>query len=656
MFAVPVLPRRRAGPAQPPLRKRWVSIFAAVGVPLATHFRRREQWVSITRPGATAHSWCGSQLRRVPLKGGERGADTPSRHDPRPNEHKNKLGSHLMRVNKPITQEEYVLPDGEVIITRTDARGFITYANQAFLSSSGFTLAECMGQPQNIVRHPDMPPVVFADMWRTIRAGKAWTGIVKNRRKDGGFYWVRANVTPMLENGRAVGFMSVRVKPAAADVAAAEQLYRELREGRAPHIRFHEGEAIDTRWSRRIRCLARLPLVVGTWMMLGLIAFLFGAMSVLAQADAGGALMWSLALMGMGVALANAFYVSNRVAMPMRVAGTTAVRIIGGDMNCEFPESKDLDTQRLVRLLNQMNAKLLGVLKDAHHGIATMQIDVAHILDANEELSRRTSAHAAGLEEAAASMGRMTSTLQRSTENAEQANALSIRAARTTQRGQNVVRDLGETMSEIDAAAREIAEIVGLVDSIAFQTNLLALNAAIEAARAGEHGRGFAVVAQEVRALALRSSTSAANIRQLIDRSLTQVERGAKLAQDAGDTMEAIVTSVDHVTRFMGEILASSREQSAGIEQINRAVATMDQMTQQDAAMAEEVIGIATRVQQHSLRVRDALGAFDLGNSMSTSSLEQIEQFTPVHRYEQPATASDAGHAKVDAAPLRKAS
>lgn len=539
-----------------------------------------------------------------------------------------------MRLNEPITNDEYVLPDGDVIITRTDVHGRITYANQAFLASSGFPLDECVGQPQNMVRHPDMPRAAFADLWRTIRSGKAWTGMIKNRRKDGGFYWVRANITPMFEGERTVGYMSVRVKPSAQEIAAADALYRDMRQGRVPHLQFREGDIVDTRWIGRIKSVLQLPLIGGTWLVLGAIVALFVVMLGLhiAQVPVHSPMVWTVALLGISTAIFNAIYVTRKLALPMRTAGDIAVRIIGGEINREFPDSDDLDTRRLMRLLNQMNAKLLGVVKDTRLGIDEVSSGVAHIVEANEELSGRTNAHAAGLEETASSMEEMTATVKQNADNAAQANDLTARASQVTQRGQEVVREVVETMSSIATTSRKIADILGLIDSIAFQTNLLALNAAVEAARAGDQGRGFAVVAQEVRALALRSANSAGEIRELINESLMCVENGTHLVAEAGATMDEVVTSVKHVADIMGEIMSSSREQSAGIEQINQAVTDMDQITQEDAAMAQRVIGIAGTLRWQSNRVLEAINAFSHQVQSQRANVVSIRSATPSPR------------------------
>src|SRR4051794_3997079 len=172
-----------------------------------------------------------------------------------------------MRVNLPVTSEEYVLPEGEVIVTRTDLKGRVTYANDAFLRSCGFTREELLGKAHNIVRHPDMPPAAFQDLWDTIQTGKPWSALVKNRRKDGGFYWVKANVSPILENGRVVGYTSVRTKPAAADVEAAAALYKQINEGTARGVAIKGGEVLRTGTVGLLQRIWKLPFTLRCWLI-----------------------------------------------------------------------------------------------------------------------------------------------------------------------------------------------------------------------------------------------------------------------------------------------------------------------------------------------------------------------------------------------------
>lgn len=521
-----------------------------------------------------------------------------------------------MRNNQPITDEEYVLPDDEVIITHTDTRGCITYANQGFLRSSGFTLEECLGQPQNLVRHPDMPPGAFADLWQTIKAGKPWSGVVKNRRKNGGFYWVRANVTPMNEGGRLIGYMSVRVKAQPEEIRAAECLYRNMNAGRARHLKLQGGIVVDSSFSGRMHALMHLPLSTGTALILGGMGILFACIALICLFSAGqlsaAALHWMVAfsLLGCVMALANLIYVNVRVVAPMRRLTGAALRLVSGDVRTRFVLAGDPEVQVLTRALQQLSAKVSGVVRDSEMAADELLQGTQRIVSANAELAQRSNQHAAGLEQTAASLEELTSTVQRNTQHAADANNLAANASLVTSDGCEVVAAVAKAMGSISDSSRRIAEIVTLIDEIAFQTNLLALNAAVEAARAGEQGRGFAVVAQEVRSLAQRSATAAREIRDLISASQQSVDQGAELATRAEGTMQDVVKAVQGVTQIMEDIRNASLEQSKGIEQINQAVTHMDQITQDDAHMAQEVMDITTQLDHQSTQVRTAISAF----------------------------------------------
>jgi aerotaxis receptor len=524
-----------------------------------------------------------------------------------------------MRLNQPTTAEEYVLPDGEVIITRTDVHGRITYANQAFLTSSGFSLEECMGQPQNIVRHPDMPREAFADLWRTIKAGLPWTGLVKNRRKCGGFYWVRANVTPIVERGRVVGYMSVRVKPTAQEIRAAESLYASMRQGRARHLALIQGEVVDRRWWWRPIHAINASSITRTVMVFGSLAVTFVLQAFAARAPDLLANLAVPSLAGIGILLsaAGGIYYVTRVIRPIRKAERAAISILSGDLGCSFPPARDRDIGRLMGALNQMDAKLIGVLKDTRLGVEQMLSGALQIEEANVELSKRTQANAASLEEVAASMEELSSAVRRNSANAGQAKVQSAQASQVTERGREVVQQVVTRMHDIAEAARKMSEIIGLMESITFQTNLLALNAAVEAARAGELGRGFAVVAQEVRALAQRSATAAKEIKTLIDDSLSKVDDGTKLVNRAGDTMEAVVKSVRVVTDLVADIMDATQAQSAGVDQVSRAVSDMDTVTQRDSAMAQQLLDVASDLRFQSSRVLEAISGFEASMSVA---------------------------------------
>ncbi|MET7141689.1 methyl-accepting chemotaxis protein [Xanthomonas sp. PPL139] len=267
------------------------------------------------------------------------------------------------------------------------------------------------------------------------------------------------------------------------------------------------------------------------------------------------------------------------------------------------------------RMRDDANAtadQLTGIVGRIQTAAVSINAAASEIATGNDDLSRRTEQQAASLEETAASMEELTSTVKQNAEHARQANQLASGAASVASQGGAVVGQVVETMSGIEASSKKIADIIGVIDGIAFQTNILALNAAVEAARAGEQGRGFAVVASEVRTLAQRSANAAKEIKTLIDDSVTRVAEGSALVDKAGSTMQEIVASVQRVTDIMGEISAASQEQSAGIEQVNQTVTQMDESTQQNAALVEEATAAARSMEQQSVELTQAVALFKL--------------------------------------------
>ncbi|KAB7771919.1 methyl-accepting chemotaxis protein [Xanthomonas maliensis] len=266
---------------------------------------------------------------------------------------------------------------------------------------------------------------------------------------------------------------------------------------------------------------------------------------------------------------------------------------------------------------NSTATQLAGIVGRIQHAAQAITGSTSEIAAGNQDLSQRTEQQAANLEETAASMEELTSTVRQNADNARQANQLAIGAAGVASQGGAVVGQVVDTMSGIETASRKIAEIITVIDGIAFQTNILALNAAVEAARAGEQGRGFAVVASEVRTLAQRSATAAKEIKGLIDDSVGKVAQGSALVHQAGTTMAEIVASVQRVTDIMGEISAASQEQSAGIEQVNRTITQMDETTQQNAALVEQATAAANAMQQQAQQLEDAVSSFRLAVAAS---------------------------------------
>ncbi|MDF3082479.1 methyl-accepting chemotaxis protein [Burkholderia sola] len=300
-------------------------------------------------------------------------------------------------------------------------------------------------------------------------------------------------------------------------------------------------------------------------------------------------------------------------------AAALATRIAQGDLTQPVPVRAG-DRTSMMAAMHDMQARLqatIGGIRQSAEAIASASRQISA---GNDDLSQRTEEQAASLEETAASMEQLTATVKQNADNARQASGLANNASDIARTGSDVVNRVIGTMGEIDDSSRKIADIIGVIEGIAFQTNILALNAAVEAARAGEQGRGFAVVAGEVRSLAQRSATAAKEIRALIVDSVERVRNGSTLVGQAGTTMGEILQAVARVTDIMGEIAAASEEQASGITQVGRAVTQMDQVTQQNAALVEEAAAAAASLQEQAARLRDAVGSFRVGNTGGPST------------------------------------
>ncbi|MDM0042945.1 methyl-accepting chemotaxis protein [Variovorax dokdonensis] len=522
-----------------------------------------------------------------------------------------------MRVNHPVTHIEYTLAPDTALVSRTDLKGRITYVNPAFVEASGFEREELVGKAHNIVRHPDMPPQAFEDMWQTLGQGLPWTGLVKNRRKNGDFYWVQANVTPIRRAGASIGYMSVRTRPERAETAYAEDLYRRMREGQAPGIRLRQGLVVRPAWIDPLAALRRIPVrrrVMAATSGAALLTLGMAALSWWPGAASSGApalpfwliagtLSSAVGWLGMGL------FLDRTVFRPLDGALGVARDIASGRL-ARFEVRASDETRDLLRALNQMSANLCGVVADVGANVSGVNSASGQIASGNRDLAARTESQASSLQQTAASMEELTSTVKQNAESARQADGLAGTASDVALRGGSVVGQVVDTMAAIEASSRRIADIIGVIDGIAFQTNILALNAAVEAARAGEQGKGFAVVAAEVRALAQRSAAAAKEIKGLIDDSVGKVGAGTALVGQAGRTMDEIVGSVRRVADIMGEITTASLEQSTGIEQINQAVSQMDQITQQNAALVEQATASAMALQEQAASLADAVSVF----------------------------------------------
>lgn len=523
-----------------------------------------------------------------------------------------------MRNNQPVSGQEKILRDGASIVSKTNLKGIITYCNPYFIEISGYTEQELLGAPHNILRHPDMPAAAFADLWATIKAGQQWTGLVKNRCKDGAHYWVRANVTPLIENAQVCGYLSVRTKPQRHEIEAADALYRSWQQGGSSHLLLRQGEIIDQSLSGRLHLWqnARARFKLGVAILL--LALINAAWLLLFWQNQG--FSWGSASMGLLAfcALAGLWHFTNMALLePIQRALKTTKALAGGDLSQQTGSAPHSDFGQLLRALQQLSVNLIAMIGDVGANVQAIVSGTQEIAASNLELSTRTENQAHSLQRTASSMTQFAATVRQNHDNAQHARQIAQNTSNLANHAGSMVDQLGQTMHGINDAAKRIENIISLIDGIAFQTNILALNAAVEAARAGEQGRGFAVVASEVRNLAQRSASAAKEIKGLIEDSVQQVGQGDQLVQQTGNLMQQLVNSVTQVSQTINEISLASQEQSQGINEVNQAIQHIDEITQQNTAMVEESAAAAANLASQARQLELAVSVFKLQHQVT---------------------------------------
>ena len=518
-----------------------------------------------------------------------------------------------MRTNLPVLDHEYDYPASAMLVSMTDTRGYITHGNAAFFEVSGFTADELLGQNHNLIRHPDMPSEAFRDLWRTIGHGQPWTGLVKNRRKDGSYYWVRANVTPIMENDKPVGYMSVRTKPQRQETRAVSALYNLLQletQAGSPSFHFHQGQVRHhgvrgwwQRWQGQ-GLTTRLAGLLAIMLVLGMLPLWLGVEGTLGSwLQLGGLLL--------GAAIVLALF-HGRFVAPISQVERFARDLAACNLKTTLQVEPGHPLATTLGNLRQVQVNLRAVIGDVSGEIANFNRTAREIAEGSLDLAARAESQASSLEQTAASMEEISSTVKHTSQIASDVLRQSEQSTQVARQGGEAVEELSRLMGRIDTSSSQMREIIAVIEGIAFQTNILALNAAVEAARAGEQGRGFAVVAAEVRALAQRSGTAAKEIRELIAQSSDQISLGAGRMQEAHKTIEQVVSSVNDVGTLINQISTAAREQSAGVGQVNEAINHLDQLTQQNAALAEESAAASEGLKTSAATLTQAMQVFRL--------------------------------------------
>ncbi len=532
------------------------------------------------------------------------------------------------------------------IVSYADTKGDILSINEKFTEVSKYSREELIGRPHNTTRHPDMPKEVFKELWSTIGRGKMFRGVIKNRAKDGTPYYVDAVIAPMMgDNGKPKRYLGVRYD--ITEMEIERQNMRGLLEAINGSFAFIEFDIAGNILNANTVFLGLMgyqlaevtgkhhrmfvdPATANSSTYQQFWADLNAGKSVnqeFRRVTKQGAEVWLQAIYAPVkdetgrvfkiVKLATDVTAKVNASLMLQQAVEQTKTVVTAakenDLTRRIPlEGKTGDIEALCSGVNGLIDTMATIIATASETASTISTAVAEITSGTDDLSRRTENQASSLQETSASMEEIASTIRQNSENAQQASKLALDARTVATDGGDIVTRAVTAMSKIEESSGKVSDIIGVIDEIAFQTNLLALNAAVEAARAGDAGRGFAVVASEVRSLAQRSSEAAKDIKGLIIQSGIQVKDGVKLVNDAGSALGEIVTSVKRVTDIVAEIASASREQSVGVEEINKAVGQMDEMTQQNSALVEENAAACRLLQEQAEDLTARMALFKL--------------------------------------------
>lgn len=511
-----------------------------------------------------------------------------------------------MRINQPVTNKEKMIPQGATLVSKTDPKGIITYASKDFSDISEYENAAMLGEPHNIVRHPDMPQAAFADLWDRIRSGRPWRGLVKNRARSGDHYWVDAQVAPQYKNGRLVGFMSVRRPPLRADVEKAEELYARLNKlGKKasldPRSKLHKFfNRIPIRYRLGFLLIgsvatAVLPLVL---YLLGNTTWLLVSSVIVINALNFPVLLWTRHVLIKQLRLAN-----------------QALREMGeGDFTKPLDVRDDSEMGRLLESIQIMNTNISGLIfqmtetgKDLNTQAKTLAESSQSLSSAIEQVSQQTNTISSAATQMDQNLQVISSSVEEMSISIGEVAAKASESARVAKEASEIAGNAQTLVRELSSAAENIGQIIGIISKIAEQTNMLALNAAIEAAGAGEAGKGFAVVASEVKELARQTTASAEDIKRQIqsmqkstETTIVAINSITEIIQRVNEGNSRIASAVEEQSMTTREIARNVSEISGASAEISRNIASISQAVTESANDAQKLSRLSAELKKLS--------------------------------------------------------
>ncbi|MBF0470031.1 MAG: methyl-accepting chemotaxis protein [Gammaproteobacteria bacterium] len=496
-----------------------------------------------------------------------------------------------MKKNLPVTNHEVNFSEQDSIISTTNAKGVITYVNKDFVSISGFTEDECIGKNHNMVRHPDMPELAFADLWDTVKSGQPWRGIVKNRCKNGDFYWVDAFVTPILNHhGQLEGYQSVRTKPSREKVTAAEQLYANLNRKEITALPKKKKSNFARRVSITLAAIQALPLITA-------LLWLFDLLPAAAMAVA--ALVAAAATFGANL------YLNRKLFSPIAAATHWANEMSRGNLMQLIEIEENASVEELQMAIKMLQARLktvIGKMTEISRNVATSSEQLSN---SSRKMLEVMTAQSSDTQMVASAMTEMSATVEDVAKSTEDAAKATVTASSDSHKGLEAMTSVRESVQKMvdgsESSSQAIAQLqelsdkisntIAIIQGIANQTNLLALNATIEAARAGESGKGFAVVAEEVKSLASSTQEATVDIESVID----EIRKG----------VSEVVTSMSESQQRASEAINRTNDAEKVLKAIAAAVSSVDGMNNQIAHASGEMITVAEEISKNIINISE---------------------------------------------------